>query len=515
MNRTALVVAALAASLTLAVFFAARFSTAHAQNAGNAGIEGKWQGVLGSGAHQLHIELEFYKLPSGALAGDLNSVEQGATLPINAVDFQGDQLHFEIHRIGGVYQGTLGRDGAHIQGTWVQTGMPPQPLNFQRAGTQTQQAPAATAPPAPTTKPFTAPLVAEVPIVPTAFAAGGKAHLVYELHVTNYTRYDSAIAKVEVLAADSDTALASFSGQELEDMILRPGLPEVKPKSKLAAGTTAVIFLWVDFPGLHDVPGEVRHRITMSYAAYPEPVIAVTAPLHVNRKPVMVVSPPLRGDDWLAANGPSNVSLHRRAIIPIDGSARIAQRFAIDWVRLFPDGGSYQGDAADNHSYRAYGAEALACAEGTVVETKDGIPQNVPGVNSRAEEITLENVAGNHVVLNLGNGIYALYAHLQPGSLKVQPGDKVRRGQVLGLVGNSGNSTEPHLHFHLCDAPSALACEGVPFAFAQFEVLGRGWGWRATAAQESPVVHTHEMPLENDVVAFPQETKSLIPHLPK
>jgi murein DD-endopeptidase MepM/ murein hydrolase activator NlpD len=80
---------------------------------------------------------------------------------------------------------------------------------------------------------------------------------------------------------------------------------------------------------------------------------------------------------------------------------------------------------------------------------------------------------GNHVILNLGGGRYALYAHLKTGSVRVEPGERVRQGQVLGNVGNTGSSTAPHLHFHVMDAPSALASNGLPYVFDQFRFTGR------------------------------------------
>ena len=206
---------------------------------------------------------------------------------------------------------------------------------------------------------------------------------------------------------------------------------------------------------------------------------------------------------WLAGNGPGNSSGHRRALIPTGGGARIAQRFAIDFVQLFPDGRSFSGDQKDNKSYRCYGAEALAVADAVVVATKDGIPENVPGPTSRAVPITLETVGGNHVILDLGGGRFAFYAHLQPGSLRVKTGDKVRRGQVVGLVGNSGNSTEPHLHFHISDANSPLGSEGLPYAFPSFEVQGKGWGWKPASPAAPTEKRQNEMPLENEIIRFP------------
>jgi len=191
----------------------------------------------------------------------------------------------------------------------------------------------------------------------------------------------------------------------------------------------------------------------------------------------IVIGPPLEGPGWIAGNGPSNTSGHRGALLVTGGAAHLAQRFAIDWVQSIPTGGG--GDPKLNKSYAAYGRRALAVADATVVATKDGIAENVPG--PPPPNPTLETIGGNHVILDLGGGRYAFYAHLQPKSLKVKLGDRVKRGQLLGLVGNSGNSTEPHLHFQICDAPSPLACEGLPYAF--------DWSKR--------------LPLENELVDFP------------
>jgi len=235
---------------------------------------------------------------------------------------------------------------------------------------------------------------------------------------------------------------------------------------------------------------------------YPEGFAFDTPATPVDKKPVTVIGAPLTGDAWQAGNGPSNTSAHRRALIPIEGRAYISQRFAIDWVQLYPDGKTYKGDPADNKNYRAYGHEILAVADGVVTETKDGIPQNTPGAPSLAIPITLETVGGNHVIVDIGDGLYAFYAHMQPGSLRVKVGDKVRRGQVLGLLGNTGNSSEPHLHFDICNASSMLGCEGIPYAFASFEVLGKGDGWKPSDSHPPAVKHEMEIPLEDEVVGF-------------
>ena len=141
-------------------------------------------------------------------------------------------------------------------------------------------------------------------------------------------------------------------------------------------------------------------------------------------------------------------------------------------------------------------------ADGVVTETKDGIPQNVPGANSRAVPITLETVGGNHVIVDIGGGKFAFYAHMQPGSLRVKVGEHVKTGEVLGLVGNTGNSTEPHLHFDICDASSMLACEGLPYALASFEVTGKAEDEGKIKLYATPVTRTLEIPAEDEIVRF-------------
>jgi murein DD-endopeptidase len=483
------------------------FAKPSLQNPAQAGnLEGKWEGQLGSSANHLSVVIQFTKLADGTVAGDLGVIEQRLTLPISAIHFENNRIHFEITTVGGTYDGEMNAAGTDIAGTWTQTGVPPQPLNFHRAADKSQEQPSASTTPAtaaaPATRPLTVPLDITIPIAPTAFAANSKFHLVYELHVANYGSSDCSLVHLDTLSAGNEKSIASFSASDLEGMTSRPGQPGATPKTKLVGGSTAVIYVWTTLDTPQDVPDAVRHKLTAKVGVYPEDLTIETLPLAVNRKPVVVLSPPLRGDNWLAGNGPSNTSGHRRALIPVDGRSWISQRFAIDWVRLFPDGPSFHGDQADNKNYRAYGEEAHAVADGIVTETKDGIPENVPGRDSRAVPITLETIGGNHVILDLGNGIFAFYAHLQPGSVRVHVGDKVKEGQVLGLVGNSGNSTEPHLHFDICDRSSMLACEGLPYALPQFEVQGSGWSWKSAESKDAPVVHKMEIPLENQVVRF-------------
>jgi murein DD-endopeptidase len=278
----------------------------------------------------------------------------------------------------------------------------------------------------------------------------------------------------------------------------------VTDAAKIPGGTEAVIYVWITLDKPGDVPVALVHRFTVKLGTYPEELSVDMKPSVVGTNASVKIQSPLHGDHWLAGNGPSNTSGHRRALIPIDARAAISQRFAIDWVRLGDDGATFHGDKLDNKNYYAFGVEAYAVADGVVTETKDGIPQNIPGEHSRAVPITLETVGGNHVIIDIGGGNFAFYAHLQPGSLRVKLGDKVRTGQVIGLVGNTGNSTEPHLHFHISNATSPLGSEGLPYTLSSFTVQGSGWKWKP-ADGVAPVERTNEIPLENDVVKFSEK----------
>jgi hypothetical protein len=138
------------------------------------------------------------------------------------------------------------------------------------------------------------------------------------------------------------------------------------------------------------------------------------------------------------------------------------QRHAYDFC-VWKDGGTHQGDGSKNSDYWAWGRRVVAPASATVVEAVDGIEDNTPGVmNPKA-------VAGNHVVLDFGDGEYALIAHLQHGSVAVHPGDRVKAGQMLGLCGNSGNTSEPHVHMHLQDRAKLFhGAVGLPLAFDDY-----------------------------------------------
>jgi murein DD-endopeptidase len=435
------------------VAFVAALALAQAQ-----GPEGVWRGTLDAGGAKLRLVLTLNKAPDGLFTGQLDSVDQGTRIPIDRVTVNGTSVRVEVKGVGGTFEGTLSADGRELKGTWTQGA--PLPLVFTRDDSPPPPPPPAGAPaPAglkpPASFPLGLPLDLGVPLAPTPFVGNdSKTYLAYEVHIANFSPFDLPLEKFEVLH-DTGT-LASAEGTELNAMLAQPGSPGISDRRMLPPGRRAVVYVWIPLAG--PVPTRIRHRITIGANAIEGAAVSPGPP-------PIEIGPPLAGDNWRAANGPSAGSGHRRALIAVGGRAVIAQRFAIDFVKTGPTGsGTFTGDRLDNKSYHAYGAEAFAVRDATVAATKDGLPENVPGPTSRAVPITSETIGGNYVVLDLGGGRFAFYAHLQPGSLRVKVGDRVKRGQVLGLVGNSGNSTEPHLHFHVSDGASPLGSEGLPYA---------------------------------------------------
>jgi murein DD-endopeptidase len=357
---------------------------------------------------------------------------------------------------------------------------------------------------APAPKPvLSVPIQVSVAVPPSVFRADGRRHLAYEIQMTNLSASVWTIHRVQV-RSESGASLLGAEGKEIGSLLRHAARAEDDKSGEpgaLAPGESVIAYLWIDLGNDEPAPAELRHRFTVTQAGDETPH-ELDAPTAVVANKLPQIASPLRGKSWLAVNGPSNVSHHRRASLVLDGALHTSQRYAIDWVQVGQDLQTHRGDPKDNRNYLCFGSDVLAVADGVVVEVKDGIPENVPNA-APIVPITLETVAGNHIDLDLGGGVYAMYAHLQPGSLRVKLGDKVRRGQVLALVGNTGNSTEPHLHFQLMDRNSPLASDGLPYELPQFTVTRRITGdfeHPTATALAAAEIHRGEIPLEMELV---------------
>lgn len=184
-----------------------------------------------------------------------------------------------------------------------------------------------------------------------------------------------------------------------------------------------------------------------------------------------ILGAPFGGGIWLAGDGPANDSSHRRSILAVDGYIYSPERFAIDWVKIGANGDTRHDGNTKNDNWWGWGEPILAVADGEITEVVDEFPDNIPRV---LPPVTLDNIAGNHIILQIAPNRFVTYAHLRRGSIKVRMSDHVHRGDVLALLGNSGNTNGPHLHLQLTDQNSVLQSQGIPFVFAAFTYLGPG-----------------------------------------
>jgi murein DD-endopeptidase MepM/ murein hydrolase activator NlpD len=153
-----------------------------------------------------------------------------------------------------------------------------------------------------------------------------------------------------------------------------------------------------------------------------------------------------------------------------------------------------------------------AVADGTVVEAVDSNPDL--RVGARREPPTPGNAGGNRVVLDIDAGHFAVYAHLQAGSVTVQPGDRIERGRHIANAGSSGTAGGPHLHFQVTDRPSIVLADGLPYVFDAFELTGQTLPLvdvvrYYNTLEPIPITTAHtgprrdELPLGRDVLTFP------------
>ncbi|OBI78442.1 M23 family metallopeptidase [Mycobacterium asiaticum] len=321
-----------------------------------------------------------------------------------------------------------------------------------------------------------------------------KYHLAFDVQVTNSTAAPATLTGVDVVdARDPNKVLATFTGPALVDPACNYGncnrlrLVPAAPAPDVTIPPQSARSLLIDFrlDNLSDFPKAVMLRLhgtgvtNPGASSQPSPIDTLGAPLDISAGMPRLIASPLRGNNWVAFNGCCDPGwAHRDAILPVNMKLNNSQRFAIDWMRMNDQGKFYDGDRTKNESFVSYGTPVYAVADGTVVSTLDNVEANVPGILPASEpalaaKLTVENVDGNHIIMDIGDGVYAMYAHFIQGSLLVKPGDRVKKGQQIAKLGNTGNSNAPHLHFQLMSGPSLLEADGLPYVMEGFSYQGQ------------------------------------------
>jgi hypothetical protein len=306
-------------------------------------------------------------------------------------------------------------------------------------------------------------------------------HLTFAMHFTNAWNQPATIQSVEVVdpaknyKVSGNNRVLSIKEEDVTGMVklssLPPTLDKASYSSKIAGGESGVMFFDVTYSDSNEVPCSIAlrvHAVQPENKHLPESTV-VSPPLKVSAQAAIVLSPPFKGDGWVDANGCClEIGPHRFVTNPMNGTLHPSEQFAIDWIKVDGQGKAFRTDGKESEDWLCYGVDVLAVADGTVVEAMRDLPDRPPG--AAPTSLTIPEIAGNHVILDLGGGRYAMYAHLAPGSVPVHVGDHVRAGDKLGLLGNSGNTTGPHLHFQISDRPSTLDTTSLPFVFATMEL---------------------------------------------
>jgi hypothetical protein len=344
------------------------------------------------------------------------------------------------------------------------------------------------------------------PFPPLPVRVGQDQVLAYELHITNFDTAPLQLTRVEVFGSEQGgQALTLIADDALKGAMLQVGTESASAGGAedariIAAGARAVLYSWIALPADRATPVILRHRMSFARDNGKESVPSTLEGLEVPVKHgvVPVLSPPFAGGTWLAGDGPANDSPHRRGIFAIDGNIYSPERLAIDWVKVGANGDSHRGgDGTRNEDWWGYGEPVLAVADGQISKLLDGIPDNAP---RSAPPATLDNIAGNYAILQVASDRYVTYAHLQNASIRVRLRQRVHRGEVLALLGNSGNTTGAHLHFQVTDRNSVLESQGVPFVLSSFTYLGPGATYEPDKHATEPRVNS--LPPGNGVVKF-------------
>jgi hypothetical protein len=347
-------------------------------------------------------------------------------------------------------------------------------------------------------------IVTFVAPVRPALTTDGHWHLLYELVIQNTGAGAATVVSLDATSIGGGGRRTRYDGDALAAAWLSTD-PQA-PAGSVDAGGLGVLFLDAVWPRAADLPRGFRHVFTVARDGQTQTLSGPAVP--VMQEQPLVIQPPLRGRDFLDLNGCCD-GIHRRALLQFGTDLRLAQRFAIDFAQVDlaaarTDSDPFtHGDPTRNESYLIFGAPIHAVAAGEIVDVRDGVAEN--DLTQPLPPADVQSAPGNYVVERLGPGRFALYAHLQAGSVRVHAGDRVASGQVLGLVGNTGNSTMPHLHFHLMDGPSPLDANGLPYAFASFDLPGTtdlasdDPTFQPTAG---PTARHGRLPLGGDILSF-------------
>ncbi len=304
------------------------------------------------------------------------------------------------------------------------------------------------------------------PYTPQVFYGSDSKSIVYEIHLM-----DSLKRPIEFI----DFTVSSGKYILQYDSIYET-IPKRKEKNRYLK------YMWIE---TNQIPKVLTHLIKYKIG---NEIYELKKEIAINNDSVISIGLPVQKGIWYMQAAPSPTSYHRATTIAFktryDSSQKgfilghCNQRFAIDFAKVGENGLLYKNNGHSNFDHYCYEEDVIAVSNGIVVGVLDSIKEHEypPKMD---ENLSFKNFTGNLVLLDIGNGIIASYAHLIPNSIIVNVGDTLVKGDLIGKIGNSGNSTASHLHFHLSrpdfnlvDSSDILgqfwSSEGVSYIFEEY-----------------------------------------------
>ncbi len=312
------------------------------------------------------------------------------------------------------------------------------------------------------------------PFPPIPVESTGGVNIAYELELTTSGNTTLVPESIEVIDANTGKTLY-IPENDVFTKSYTPASSIPLTSEELKNGTKKItiprISIW--FKVSPDaIPDKLIHRLVLNQSAIGLSPLTITGGeviVRKDQKPV-IIGAPVKGPGWVIMETTEPTTHHFLMPVTINNTTTVDQRFAQDMFYIDPvSGQAVQGNITLADNFLAYGKELVAVANGTVVDVRDGVPDNE---NFNLPPFSFETGTGNNVVIDIGDGKYACYCHIIPGSIKVKKGDTVKEGQVIGLLGNSGQSEIPHLHFEVVTGkPSIIGSEGYPFVYRSFDLI--------------------------------------------
>ncbi len=329
----------------------------------------------------------------------------------------------------------------------------------------------------------------------------------YELFLTNFSTDTVILKSVDILDADNISVnLMSIKEADLKHRFFPVRINKKYTASILLPGGSGVVYIELRIQ--EKELKKIAHRFTMKFSDQEdaEEVVIHTEGVQSYMNAELVLGAPVKEGIWTAVNEPDWERGHRRVLYTQNGKARIPGRYAIDFIKIDAKGLYANGDENIIENWLGYGADVVAVADGEIASIRTDFTESRTIADH--PDYNADMATGNYISLKIGPNQFAFYEHLKPNSIKVKVGQKVKKGEIIAALGFTGQSSGPHLHFHVADTNSPLGAEGIPFIFEQFEFLGsyrnfEDFGKTTWSSKDiGQTSRKKERPMSNAVIKF-------------